>query len=42
MILTKPSTEGEHHVQFFILNLVVHKEAARLEKVKYYLTYYVR
>ena len=34
-IRTKHSTEGEHHIEFFlILNLVVRKETARLEKVK--------
>jgi hypothetical protein len=32
--LTKPSTQVEHHVEFLMVNLVVRKETARLEKVK--------
>jgi hypothetical protein len=29
-IRTKLSTQSEHHVEFFMLNLVVRKETARL------------
>jgi len=34
-IRTKYSTQSEHHVEFLMLSLVVRKETARLEKVKY-------
>jgi len=29
-IRTKHSTQGEHHVEFLMLNLVVHKQTSRL------------
>jgi len=32
-IYTKHSKKSEHHVEFSMLNLVVRKETARLEKV---------
>jgi hypothetical protein len=34
-IRTKHSTQSEHHIEFWILNLVVRKETARLWKVKW-------
>jgi len=32
---TKHSKQSEHHVEFWILNLVLRKETARLWKVKF-------
>ena len=29
-IRTKHSTQSDHHVEFYLLNLVVHKETARV------------
>jgi len=36
-IRTKHSTQSEHHVEFWILNLVVSKETARIWKFDIYL-----